>query len=116
MVDDDPGFAMSTAALLNSDGFDTRLFDCAESFIAARDTPPFCCIMVDWVLPGMNGPTLCERLAAQESHPPLILMSGTMFNEHDLEQRSPLGIEFLRKPFDPEGLLAQLSSLCGRSA
>ncbi len=114
VIDDDASFAMSMAALLGSGGFDVRLFDSAESFIDADETARFCCIMIDWLLPGMSGATLCQRLAAVGRHPALILMSGTQFADSRMPQKLPPNTEFVQKPFDPEWLLAELSDICGR--
>ncbi|MES1935436.1 response regulator [Salinisphaera hydrothermalis] len=114
VIDDDAGFAMSMAALLGSDGFDVRLFDSAESFIAADETPRFRCLLVDWLLPGMSGATLCERVAALDRPPALILMSGTQFVDDRLPRQLAPDVEFVQKPFDPEWLLDELATICNR--
>lgn len=114
VIDDDAGFAMSMATLLDSGGFDASLFESAESFIAADETPSFRCLLIDWLLPGMSGATLCDRLAAQEHHPAMILMSGTRFTDNRMSERLPADVEFMRKPFDPEWLLAELAAICER--
>ncbi|AWN14783.1 hypothetical protein SALB1_0576 [Salinisphaera sp. LB1] len=114
VIDDDAGFAMSMAALLGSDGFDVRLFDSAEAFIDADETSRFCCLMIDWLLPGMSGATLCQRLAALGPHPALILMSGTQFAVCGRPPNLPPNTEFVQKPFDSEWLLTELWDICGR--
>lgn len=113
VIDDDVGFSTSMAALLASDGFDVALFDSAESFMHA-EAQNYCCLLIDWQLPGMSGAVLCRRLADDAGHPPMFLMSGTCFRDAGPPDGLASDVEFLEKPFDPEWLLAELADLCER--
>lgn len=112
VIDDDEGFARSMAVLLGSAGFDVRLFHSAESFIAADETQRFGCLIVDWLLPGMDGATLCAQLARMDRHPALMLVSGTQFHDDGPPDGMSSRVAFAQKPFDPDWLLRKVSDLC----
>lgn len=116
VIDDDTAFAMSMVALLNSDGFDARLFDSAESFLADEAKSSYCCLLIDWMLPGMRGTALCRHLSSQANHPPMILMSGARIDTEVRRRELAAEVEFMEKPFDPDWLLTELAQLCRRRA
>lgn len=68
-------------------------------------------VLIDWVMPAMDGPT---AIAALRAHPattllPIILMSGT---EADETVALKTGANaFLRKPFQSDELLDQVAAL-----
>lgn len=107
IVDDDPAFAMSTAALLRNDGFAVALFQSAEDFLDGEKRN-YSCAMVDWMLPGMSGASLCHHLAERQS---LILMSGAKSEDEAFQAGLGEEVLFFEKPFDPERLLAELARL-----
>ncbi|WP_423823057.1 response regulator [Salinisphaera sp. SPP-AMP-43] len=116
VIDDDTAFAMSMAALLNSDGFEATLFDSAESFLADETERSYCCLLIDWMLPGMRGTALCRHLAAQAGHPPMILMSGARIDAEVRRNQLAPEVEFMEKPFDPDWLLTEVAQRCRRHA
>lgn len=61
-------------------------------------------IISDVMMPGMSGLELAERVAATESPPPVILMSGFATPEIDPADLERLAVRFLPKPFTPDEL------------
>ncbi|WP_158583577.1 response regulator [Salinisphaera sp. Q1T1-3] len=105
VIEDDDGFAASVLSLLASDGFGAERFASAEDFLRASAAgAAFDCLIIDWVLPGMSGESLCRQQAAETPLVNLVLMSG-QHGPEALASPGPRAMSFLRKPFDPEHLL-----------
>ena len=111
VVDDDCQFRAAIARLLRVEGFEPRLYDCAESFIEASAEESPLCMILDVQLPGMSGLDLQDRLRARGSRVPIIITTGCREEAvRDQAHRSGCAA-FLRKPFDCSALLTALSSI-----
>ena len=98
MVDDDEGVRTALAELLGSMGFDALTFGSAEAFLDAPRAHLHC-LVADVHLPGMSGPALVRRLAAEGLMPAAVLVTA-----HDdpatlelIRQTGP--VPHLHKPF-----------------
>ena len=101
IVEDDRGFGLSLAALFESDGVDADFFESAESFLDGPCWSVYRCVVVDMMLPGMNGMALCERLSRYPCPPRMILMSGTAFAARLSARLQRAAVRRVEKPFDP---------------
>ena len=111
VVDDDCQFRAALGRLLRVEGFEPRLYDCAESFIEAPAEESPLCMILDVQLPGMSGLDLQDRLRARGSTVPIIITTGCREEAvRDHAHRSGCAA-FLRKPFDCSALLTALSSI-----
>ncbi|WP_423822473.1 response regulator [Salinisphaera sp. SPP-AMP-43] len=110
VVDDDVAVANSIIALLKSDGFHARMFTSAEAFLGDTGNSDYCCLIVDWLLPGMSGAALCRRMIGKA---PIIFMTGAYLESRRVSAVAGGEVEFLSKPFDPEQLLATIARVCG---
>jgi putative two-component system response regulator len=113
VIDDDPAVAQLLGRIVSRDGYDVAMAaDGPAAFAAISEHGPDV-ILLDVMLPGMNGFEICRRLK-QESRTrliPVVLVTG----RGDLERRIA-GIEagaddFLTKPVDAQELLARVRSL-----
>ncbi len=71
----------------------------------------FSVLITDWVMPRLDGVSLCRRLRGQEargSYLPVILITSRTDPEDMIEALHAGADAFLKKPFDPGQLLAQL--------
>lgn len=113
VVEDDDIARSALGRLLQVGGFETALFDSAESFIASRPTRDCLCLVLDIHLTGMSGIELQRRLRAEGSRLPIVMVTGSRA-EVVRESAERTGcLAFLLKPFSGEtilGLLASLSS------
>jgi len=79
----------------------------------ARDHPPDL-VVLDWMLPGMDGLEVCRRLRAGGSVP--ILMLTAKDTIHDRVQGLDAGADdYMVKPFDLDELLARIRALMRRA-
>lgn len=67
-------------------------------------------ILLDAILPGMDGFAICRRLKAQPALAPIpvVFMTGLTETEHIVEGFRAGGIDYVTKPVRPEELIARL--------
>src|SRR5579871_4162297 len=87
---------------LSSSGFEVKAVGSAEEgFKLAGDVD---LILTDLKLPGMDGLELLEKLKAQNSHTPVIVMSAFGTVENAVEAMKRGAVDFLPKPFSLDHL------------
>lgn len=108
VVDDDDDVRAALDGLLESLGYRSRLFDSADSFLAAHVLDDVDCIISDIQMPGTSGLQLAERV--QRHAKPVILI--TAFPTAEVQRRaSAAGVRcVLVKPFHSRELIDQLSA------
>lgn len=75
----------------------------------------FDCIVLDIMLPGLDGISVCKTLRAQGVNTPIIMLTARDTN-HDIKLGLDIGADdYLVKPFDIEILEARINSLTRRN-
>jgi CheY-like chemotaxis protein len=114
IVEDDPDMRESMESVLSYAGHSiTAVADGLEALTwLTGDRPPPCVIVLDLMMPGMNGFELRSRLRADpalSTIPVLVLTgAGTLADRKGAE----LQAEILRKPIDLRDLLAAIHRHC----
>jgi FixJ family two-component response regulator len=113
IVDDDEAILTGLSSLLRSAGYQARLYNSAEAFLAETRKDPPDCVLTDVQMPKMNGLELQVELKRLHPNMPVIFM--TAFPEPAIrEQAMRVGArEFLHKPFEAETMLQALSDAIG---
>ena len=110
IIEDDASVRDSLALLLGLCGYKTRLFDSAESFLAASgDSGRWAgCLLTDVRMPGVSGLELLSRSADQNILLPAIVMSA--YGDVALVRQAfrSSAVDFLAKPFSEEDLIAAI--------
>ena len=114
VVDDDQALRDSIALLARAEGFATRTFDSARSFLDAWDRSEPGCLIVDLRMPGLSGLDLQERLAGDADAPPIIFLTGHGTVPAAVCALKAGAMDFLEKPFDPALLLARVREAFAR--
>ena len=108
IIDDDNGIRQALKRMLTTAGFRVHIFASAEEFLAAMDSCPAGCAVVDLELGKMSGFDLACHPALVASRLPIIFISGTA-DETARASAMALGcVEYLRKPFMPIELLGAI--------
>ncbi len=110
VVDDTPetlGFLTDT---LDDAGFTVLIATDGESALSLVDqiTPDL--VLMDAVMPGMNGFETCRRLKSEKllSHVPVVFMTGLSETEHVVQGLAAGGVDYVTKPIIVEELLARI--------
>ena len=98
LVDDEPDILAPVRYTLESLGFDVDTVDNGKAAIAAARARPYGVIVLDLMMPGLQGTEVCRRLRA-ESIVPIIMLTAK-----DAEVDRVLGLElgaddYVTKPF-----------------
>jgi len=113
VVDDDPAWAKLITRVVAKEGYGVdAVGDGAAAFTAALNHSPDV-IVLDVMLPGMNGVDVCRRLK-QESRTrltPVVMVTGNDERELRIAGLEAGADDFLIKPLDVDELLARLRSL-----
>lgn len=109
VVEDENEIAEFVATELRFEGFDVRVeHDGMRGLMAARNDPPDV-ILLDWMLPGMDGLEVCKRLR-QTSDVPIIMLTAKGETKDKVEGLNSGANDYLPKPFDLEELIARVNA------
>jgi two-component system OmpR family response regulator len=113
MVDDDPGIRDVVSDFLGRHGYQVETAGDAREMDAALAKGGFELIVLDVMLPGEDGLSICRRLAGAEG-PPVIMLSA-MGEDTDRIVGLELGADdYLPKPCNPRELLARVRAVLRR--
>lgn len=76
---------------------------------------PYTLIILDWMLPGLSGVELCQRLRSQGNALPVLMLTARDRMEDKVTGLDAGADDYLVKPFGMEELLARLRALLRRS-
>lgn len=111
VVDDDEAFRDSVAWLLQSNGYQARLFPDAESFLAEVKPgvggPPRCAVL-DVRMPGLSGPQTQEALVERGVQLPLIFVTAHADVPIAVTAIKRGAFDFIEKPFAESDLLKRI--------
>lgn len=114
LVDDDAGIAeIASLALTRVGGFDVQTTGRAEEALAVAASGDLSCIILDVMMPRVDGPTLLGRLRELPACAalPVIFLTAKV-QTHEVERLVALGAAgVISKPFDPMTLSAQVTAI-----
>ncbi len=114
IIEDDEAIVKSLRRALAYEGYqvDTAV-DGESGLLAARDHAPDL-VILDWMLPGIDGLEVCQRLRAGDAVPILILTAKD--STQDRVQGLDAGADdYMVKPYELEELLARVRALLRRT-
>ena len=114
LVDDDDDIrAIARMSLTRVGGWEVVAAASAdEAEAAARQAPP-AVVLLDVMMPDVDGPATLERLRPLIGEAPVIFLTAKT-QASDLERLTSLGaVGVIAKPFDPMGLAAEVAALIG---
>ncbi len=115
VVDDEPSITEFVSYNLKKDGYEVSVAPDGDTALALAATTQFDLIVLDVMLPGMDGYEVCRRLRATSSVPVLFLSA------RDTELDKVVGLEiggddYLAKPFGVRELSARVKALLRRAS
>jgi DNA-binding response OmpR family regulator len=115
LVEDEQSIASLVSLYLSNEGYDvTHVADGSQAIAAVARVRP-ALVILDLMLPGMDGVEICRRLRASGQEVPIVMLTA-----RDTEIDRVLGLElgaddYVPKPFSPRELVARVKAVLRRS-
>ncbi len=117
VVEDEAAIREVIALNLRMAGYDVTEAPSAEAALAAMSGGvPFDVAVLDIMLPGMNGFSLCENIRRDSDSVGIIMLSAKSQEDDKIRGLSIGADDYMTKPFSVSELLARVDALCRRVA
>jgi DNA-binding response OmpR family regulator len=114
LVDDEPAITDNLAPFLGRAGFEVRVAHDGESALAQlRDRVPDL-VVLDVLLPGMDGRAVLRRVRDGHGRVPIILLTQVGESAERAMALEEGADDYLNKPFDPQELVARIRAVLRR--
>ena len=113
IVDDDPDIRNVLNLLLRSDYETAEAADGAEAVEYMQQNPETDLVILDVMMPGMDGIETCEKIR-EHSNVPILFLTAKSAEQDRIAAYQSGGDDFLSKPFSQPELQAKVSSLLRR--
>src|SRR5512140_379375 len=115
IVDDEPNIVVSLEWLMRREGFDTVVAGDGEAALAAVEQGPPDLVILDVMLPTMNGFEVCRRIRADPrfGRVKILILSA---KGRDAEAAKGLGVgadAYVTRPFSTKDLVARIRQMVG---
>jgi two-component system, OmpR family, response regulator len=115
VVDDAEKLARFLARALGEEGYRVELCADGNDAIELASTSTYDLVILDWMLPGIDGPTVCRELRRKGVATPIIMLTARVEPSERVLGLDAGADDFLTKPFDVEELLARVRAQLRRS-
>jgi two-component system alkaline phosphatase synthesis response regulator PhoP len=114
IVEDEPAIAFSLETDLEREGYGVTIATTGDEGLRQADSGAFDLVLLDVMLPGMDGFDVCRELRRRGCRTPVIVLTA---RTHDAEK--VLGLElgaddYVTKPFNPRELRARINAVLRR--
>jgi DNA-binding response OmpR family regulator len=108
LVEDERHLAEGLAFNLRNSGYDVQICGTGEEALAAIDQQPFDAILLDLMLPGINGLEVARQLRKGGHTQPILMVSARNRTEDAIAGIDAGADDYITKPFDLEEVLARI--------
>lgn len=105
LVDDDEGLRKALSRLLRAEGYEVRAFANAKDFLTACHAREIDCLLLDVLLPGLDGLELQRRLVRSGATVPIVFLTGHGDIAMTVSAIKAGAIDFLTKPVNDSDVL-----------
>jgi two-component system cell cycle sensor histidine kinase/response regulator CckA len=109
VVDDEKRMRESIQRLLAESGYDIRTCAGGEEALRRLDRQAYDLVLLDLVMPGMDGPEVLRRIKAGQPDLPVIVISGHGSLEAAVGLLKQGAFDYIRKPFEAEELARRVA-------
>jgi two-component system phosphate regulon response regulator OmpR len=114
VVDDDPRLRYLIENLLRDRGFLVDGVADGKQLFDKIKYSHYDLIILDWILPGEDGLTICKRLNSEDNSPLVIMLTAKDSKSDCLSSFGSGADDYITKPFDPDELVARIIALLRR--
>jgi two-component system cell cycle response regulator CtrA len=115
LVEDDASVANSIVTMLRSEGFVVDTTDLGEDGLEIGKIYDYDIILLDLMLPDIDGYEVLHRLRAAKVDTPILILSGLSDMEHKVKGLGIGADDYLTKPFHKSELVARIQAIIRRS-
>lgn len=116
VADDDRAIRESIARLLEQQGHTVTTATNGTEVLEARSTTSFDALLLDVMMPELDGLTVCKVLRAEGDMTPVLMLTARTETEDRVAGLDAGADDYLPKPFDPAELLARVRALLRRGS
>jgi two-component system OmpR family response regulator len=114
VVDDEPSITELLSAALRFEGFEVEVASTGEGALAAVGANPPDLVMLDVMLPDMEGTEICRLLRERGNRVPVVFLTARDATEEKVAGLS-VGDDYVTKPFSLDELVARVRAVLRRS-
>lgn len=114
IIDDDKSVVDSQKALIESMGYEARVYHLVDDFLADYDPSLIGCILLDVRIPQMSGTQLQDIFIRENKRTPIVFMSGHADVQVAVAAMKKGAVDFLAKPINNEKLLETINKAIKR--
>jgi DNA-binding response OmpR family regulator len=113
VVDDEPNIVMSLRFLMEREGFAVEVAATGQAAVAALDREPADLVLLDVMLPQLDGFEVCQRIRANPAWSATkVVMLTAKGREVERDKGLALGADaYVTKPFSTRDLVAQVKRM-----
>src|SRR5579863_549671 len=115
LIEDDSTTAASIEMMLRSEGFICDTTDLGEDGLEIGKLYDYDIIVLDLMLPDLDGYEVLRRLRAARVRTPILILSGLGELDHKIKGLGFGADDFLTKPFDRRELIARIQAIVRRA-
>lgn len=115
LIEDDSSTAKSIELMLKSEGYIIDSTDLGEDGIEIGKIYDYDIIILDLMLPDMDGYDVLKTLRASKIETPILILSGLAELDNKLKGLGFGADDYLTKPFDKRELIARIQAIVRRS-
>ncbi len=114
IIEDEVGLAEAVAAILRSERYQTDIANDGQTGLKMALTGEYDCILLDIMLPGMNGLDVLSYLRVKEIETPVLLLTARSETDDKIKGLDCGADDYLTKPFSMGELLARIRAMTRR--
>ncbi len=115
LVEDDPATAQGIEMMLRSESYVCDVTDMGEDGLEIGKLYDYDIIVLDLMLPDMDGYQVLRRLRAARIKTPVLILSGLNGQDDKIKGLGVGADDYLTKPFDKRELIARIQAIVRRS-
>lgn len=115
LVEDEEALRETLALNLELEGYEVTAVDNGMKALAAIKNEYFDTLILDIMLPEMDGITICENIRGQNNNVPILFLSAKGSSEDRVNGLKMGGDDYMVKPFDLDELLIRIEKLISKN-
>jgi two-component system, OmpR family, response regulator MprA len=116
VVDDEPALREALQSSLEFEGYRVGLASDGQAALETLEREPYDLVLLDVMMPRLDGLTACRRLRAVRNHVPVLMLTARDAVGDRVSGLDAGADDYLVKPFELDELLARVRALLRRGA